>query len=285
MDYGKRDLVLAGELILPDRTLPHAQVICRDGAIVEITADPQHAGRAGARGRIEGRYIAPGFIDLHVHGGGGADYMDGSADTVRVANRVHARHGTTTIFPTTTTGSPQEIAGMLEACGNVRDEWSIGDGARIGGVHYYGPYFAGDKVGCHSREGRRDPDAAEYEHVLAGGLVRIATCAAELPGAGEFYRAAREHQCLVTCGHSDSTWAEMARAYEAGVRHVDHFWCAMSSVPSIRKRCGTPMQGSMEQFVLAHEEMSTEVIADACHLAPELLNFAFRMKARGGCAW
>ena len=278
MDYGKRDLVLAGELILPDRTLPHAQVICRDGAIVEITADPQHAGRAGARGRIEGRYIAPGFIDLHVHGGGGADYMDGSADAVRIANRVHARHGTTTIFPTTTTGSPQEIAGMLEACGNVRDEWSIGDGARIGGVHYYGPYFAGDKVGCHSREGRRDPDAAEYEHVLAGGLVRIATCAAELPGAGEFYRAAREHQCLVTCGHSDSTWAEMARAYEAGVRHVDHFWCAMSSVPSIRKRCGTPMQGSMEQFVLAHEEMSTEVIADACHLAPELLNFAFRMK-------
>ncbi len=62
------------------------------------------------------------------------------------------------------------------------------------------------------------------------------------------------------------------------MRHVDHFWCAMSSVPSIRKRCGTPMQGSMEQFVLAHEEMSTEVIADGCHLAPELLNFAFRMK-------
>jgi N-acetylglucosamine-6-phosphate deacetylase len=270
------DLIFRGELILPDRTLREAQVICREGVIIEVTSEMRPGGR-----EIEGRYIAPGFIDLHVHGGGGSDYMDGSADAVRVANRVHARHGTTTIFPTTTTGSPEEIAAMLEACAKVRDEWSIEDGARIGGVHYYGPYFAEDKVGCHSREGRRDPDPIEYRSIPAGGLgglVRIATCAAELPGAGEFYRAAREHGCLVTCGHSDSTWTEMVRAYEAGVRHVDHFWCAMSSVPSIRKRCGTPMQGSMEQFVLAHDEMSTEVIADGCHLAPELLNFAFQMK-------
>jgi N-acetylglucosamine-6-phosphate deacetylase len=70
----------------------------------------------------------------------------------------------------------------------------------------------------------------------------------------------------------------MARAYEAGVRHVDHFWCAMSSVASLRQRLGTPMQAGMEQFVLAYEEMSTEVIADGCHLAPELLRFALLMK-------
>lgn len=168
---------------------------------------------------------------------------------------------------------------MLAACGQVQAAWSAAeDGARIGGVHYYGPYFAEDKVGCHSVEGRRDPRPEEYEAFLDGGLIRIATCAAELPGAEAFYRAASARGCLVTCGHSNSTWAEMARAYEAGMRHVDHFWCAMSSVPSIRARCGTPMQASMEQFVLAKPEMSTEVIADGCHLSPELLEFAFRMK-------
>ena len=70
----------------------------------------------------------------------------------------------------------------------------------------------------------------------------------------------------------------MQRAFEAGMRHVDHFWCAMSSVPSIRERFGMPSQGSMEQFVLARSEMSTEVIADGCHLAPELLEFAYLMK-------
>jgi N-acetylglucosamine-6-phosphate deacetylase len=215
---------------------------------------------------------------MHVHGGEGADYMDGTCEAVRTANRAHLRRGTTSIFPTTTTGTSAELNAMLSACAEVRKNWTVEDGARIAGVHYYGPYFAPDKVGCHSQEGCRNPHRTEYDRFFAMALIRIATCAAELPGAEDFYRAARRHGCLVTCGHSNSTWTEMARAYRAGVRHVDHFWCAMSSVPSIRQRCGTPMQGSMEQFVLAHDEMSTEVIADGCHLAPELLDFAYRMK-------
>jgi len=262
-----------GEVILPDRTLPDGYVICEEGRIVMIGA----AIPSGVE-IIESPYIAPGFIDLHVHGARGADYMDGNAEEVRIVNRAHARHGTTTIFPTTTTGSTVEIERMLSACAEVKERWSVSHGAQIGGVHYYGPYFAEEKVGCHSLEGRRDPDPAEYERFFALGLIRIATCAAELPGAEAFYRSARNHGCLVTCGHSNSTWTEMARAYDAGVRHVDHFWCAMSSVPSVRARCGTPMQGSMEQFVLAHPEMSTEIIADGCHLAPELMNFAFQAK-------
>ena len=154
----------------------------------------------------------------------------------------------------------------------------MSDGARITGVHFYGPYFAEDKVGCHSRSGRRDPDAQEYREHFARGIIRVATCAAELPGAEAFFREARRRGYLVTCGHSNATWTEMARAFRAGMRHVDHFWCAMSSVPSIRTRFGTPSQGSMEQFVLMEREMSTEVIADGCHLALELLEFAFVMK-------
>ena len=92
-------------------------------------------------------------------------------------------------------------------------------------------------------------------------------CAAELPGAEAYYRVAAKSGCLVTCGHSNSSWSEMERAFRAGMRHVDHFWCAMSSVPGMRLRLGTPMQGSMAEFVLMHREMSTEVIADGYHLA------------------
>src|SRR5215471_18729371 len=167
---------------------------------------------------------------------------------------------------------------MLDACLTVQREWDVGDGARIAGVHLYGPYFAEDKVGCHSVTGRRDPLPREYDEYFRLGIVRIATCAAELPGAAEFYRAARRRKCLVTCGHSNATWSEMQQAYRAGMRHVDHFWCAMSSVASLRARHGTPMQASMEQFVLAHEEMSTEVISDGQHLSKELLRFAWQMK-------
>lgn len=263
--------------ILPDRLLPAARVLLRAGRLLEITKDRARVPRDAVVVDAAGGYVSPGFIDVHVHGGAGADFMDGTAEAVRTACRAHARHGTTTIFPTTTTGSPAEIHALLAACRTVRDEASPANGARIAGVHLYGPFFAVDKVGCHAVDGRRDPTAAEFGKYFATGLVRIATCAAELPGAAAFFRAAQRHGCFITCGHSNASWTEMARAFCGGMRHVDHFWCAMSSVPSVRARLGTPMQGSMEQFVLANRAMSTEVIADGEHLAPELLEFAWRM--------
>jgi N-acetylglucosamine-6-phosphate deacetylase len=265
-----------GNLILPDTVLADAYLTVRDGKIAAIGPSKPNADEP----LIEAGdgYVSPGFIDIHVHGGDGADYMDGTVEAVRTANRAHLRHGTTTIFPTTTTGSKEQLDRMIRACIDLQAHWSTADGARIGGIHFYGPYFAAEKVGCHSREGRRNPVPEEYRYFLSLGIIRIATCAAELPGAEEFYLAAKEHARLLTCGHSDASWTEMENAFRAGMRHVDHFWCAMSSVSSLRGRFGTPMQASMEEFVLAHPEMSTEVIADGQHLSPELLDFAFRMK-------
>ncbi|MEN9634822.1 MAG: hypothetical protein RL077_3226 [Verrucomicrobiota bacterium] len=280
MPSSPRPSVFLGTIILPDRLLEDGALVSAGGQI--IASGPRSTVAIPADALVQavplGGYLAPGYVDLHVHGGGGADYMDGSVAAVITANGAHARHGTTTIFPTTTTGSPSQISAMLTSCQAVARAEAITQGARIGGVHFYGPYFAEEKVGCHLRSGRRDPDPAEYREHFERGIIRVATCAAELPGAEEFYREARRHGCFVTCGHSDASWSEMAAAFRAGMRHVDHFWCAMSSVPSIRARLGTPSQGSMEQFVIMHDEMSTEVIADGCHLSPELLDFAFVMK-------
>lgn len=268
-----------GTAILPDRLLPDAVVVSRAGRIAATgTARTTRVPRGAAVVDARGGFISPGFVDIHVHGGDGADFMDGTADAVRTVNRAHARHGTTSIFPTTTTGSPAQLAAMLDACTEVQRAWRPADGARVVGVHFYGPYFAKDKVGCHAKAGRRDPTAAEYGRYFARGIIKIATCAAELPGAEAFYRAAKRARCLVTCGHSNASWAEMERAFRAGMRHVDHFWCAMSSVLSLRARFGTPMRGSMAEFVLMNRDMSTEVIADGCHLAPELLRFALALK-------
>jgi N-acetylglucosamine-6-phosphate deacetylase len=264
-------IAFTGRLILPDSILERGTVFCDKGRIVEVSR--RRPGRAvNIVIDAGGGYIAPGFVDIHVHGGAGADYMDGTREAVERANFAHLRHGTTTVFPTTTTGSPAELERMLAACR------AASKGASIGGIHLYGPYFAESKVGCHSKEGRRNPSREEYKRYFATKQVRIATCAAELPGAVEFYREARRRRCLITCGHSEASWPEMEAAFQAGMRHVDHFWCAMSSVASVRARLGTPMRGSMEQFVLANEEMSTEVIADGMHLSDELLRFAYRFK-------
>jgi N-acetylglucosamine-6-phosphate deacetylase len=271
-----------GTVILPDRTVQNGAVLCRGGRISAVgpregVAVPHDAVQVDAHGG----YIAPGYVDIHSHGGGGADFMDGTPAAFVAALRAHARHGTTTMFPTTTTGSRAEIETMLRACLDVRDSWAPSDGARLGGVHFYGPYFATEMVGAHPRGCDRSPDPEEYLAFFDLGIIRIATCAAELPGAEAFCREASRRGYLVTCGHSNSTWTEMQRCFDAGLRHVDHFWSAMSSVASLRQRFNIleqPMQGSMEQFVLMRPEMSTEVLADGCHLARELLAFAFRMK-------
>ncbi len=265
-------------IILPDQVIPSGWLISEGGRIADFGAGRLARGIYDARFDLGGDYLAPGFVDLHVHGGGGADFMDGTVESVRQVCRTHARHGTTTIIPTTTTGTQQQILAMLDACKSVQRSDLTDGGSRIGGVHLYGPYFAPDKSGCHSNKECRTPQKKEYQQYFASGMIRVATCAAELKHAEEFYRAAQTNQCLVTCGHSNASWSEMENAFALGMRHVDHFWCAMSNVSSVRSRLGVPMQGSMLEFVLANSEMSTEVIADGCHLAPELLKFAYQMK-------
>lgn len=265
--------IINGVVVLPDRLLESACVFCRQGKIASLSPKP----RLPATTTIidaRGGFITPGFIDIHVHGGSGCDFMDGTEDAVRTACQAHARHGTTTIFPTTTTGSTEQIHAMLTACQAVQRDAS---GPRLEGVHLYGPYFAENKVGCHPESGRREPLAEEYKGYFKTNIIKVATCAAELSGAAGFYKFAKRHNCLVTCGHSNASFSEMALAFKHGMRHVDHFWCAMSSVPSMRQRFNVPMQASMAEFVLMNQEMSTEVIADGCHLAPELLEFAYRL--------
>jgi N-acetylglucosamine-6-phosphate deacetylase len=269
--------IINGTVVLPDGLLANGMVEFVGSRIVAVGQEEQR-DRSVRIIDAKGGYISPGFVDIHVHGGAGSDFMDGTAEAVRIACEAHARHGTTTIFPTTTTGSFPHIMTMISACEAVGREFAGSCGPTLAGIHLYGPYFAEDKVGCHPKDGCRPPNSSEYEKYFATNLIRVATCAAELPGADEFYNLARRHRCLVTCGHSNSSWNEMQLAFDAGMRHVDHFWCAMSSVPSMRQRFNVPMQGSMAEFVLMNAEMSTEVIADGCHLAPELLEFAYRIK-------
>jgi N-acetylglucosamine-6-phosphate deacetylase len=267
-----------GTAVLSDRLLHRAVLVTEGPAIRYIGDAPCELPPDCQRIDLADGFVAPGWVDLHIHGGGGADVMDGTAEALRTVCRAHAVHGTTTLFPTTTTAPAEQLGQLLEQTGQHRTGASIDDGARIEGIHLYGPYFAPEKAGCHEATHCRPPDPREYSRYLESGLVRIATCAAELPGAGDFYRAARRAHCLVTCGHSNASWEEMQHAFAAGTRHVDHFWCAMSSVASLRERLGVPMRGSMLEFVLAESEMSTEVIADGMHLAPELLRFAWQMK-------
>lgn len=268
-----------GKVILPDRIIDNGAVLCSDGRITAVGATDNITAPSDTQViDADGGYISPGFVDQHVHGAKGHDFMDGTTDAVIGAIQGHTRYGTTSIFPTTTTGRPEQIATMLDNCQSVQAAWKPGDHARLAGVHFYGPYFASDKVGAHPKGYERDPDPAEYKAAFDRDIVKVATCAAELPGADAFYREAYKRGCLVTCGHSNATYTEMQRGFDVGLRHVDHMWCAMSCHTSVRQRLGEPNQASMVEFVLYQSEMSTEVIADGEHLAPDLLEVTYRMK-------
>jgi N-acetylglucosamine-6-phosphate deacetylase len=271
-------LFVDGRVILENEIATDQCVLCRDGLISYVGSRPKRLPKDVEILSLKGRYLSPGFVDIHVHGGAGADFMDGTPEAISVACQAHLRHGVTTIYPTCTTGQPDQIMAMIHAVKSVKKAPQDAVLPRIEGVHLYGPYFAPEKAGCHSKKGCRPPTHDEMHAFFKTGLIRIATCAAELEGATDFYKLAKRHKCLITCGHSNSSWQEMEKAFQHGMRHVDHFWCAMSSVPSLRSRFGTPMQASMTEFVLANPEMSTEVIADGFHLSGELLQFAWQMK-------
>src|SRR5262245_10050647 len=118
-------IIFRGTVVLPPELLPQGVVVVEDGRIVTVGPEDNVKLPAGAPA-IEAHdgYISPGFIDIHTHGGAGSDYMDGTPEAVRIANRAHARHGTTTIFPTTTTGTPTQLVAMLDAVEAVARRWS-----------------------------------------------------------------------------------------------------------------------------------------------------------------
>lgn len=267
-------------LVLPDRLVEDGALHVRDGRLAAVGRRADLPSCGGVTVDAAGRYAAPGFIDMHVHGGGGADFMDGTPEAFATAIHAHLRHGTTGIVPTSTVARHEQTLRFLELCRLFRQPGRANPSARVVGAHLYGPYFAEEKVGCHPKDPVRPPTREEYEQYLSfadDGTLLTATCAPELEGAAGFYRAAAARGVRLNAGHSNATWDEMAAAHDLGVRHVDHFFCAMSNYVSVRGRAGTPMRGGMMEFVLASDDVTTEIIADGRHLAPELLRFVLKM--------
>jgi N-acetylglucosamine-6-phosphate deacetylase len=268
-------LFAGGTLILEDRLHEGAWLLVRDGAIERIgTGLPPQADR---KVDLAGGYLAPGFVDLHVHGGDGHDFMDGTETAFRAICKAHARHGTTSLLPTTTVGRHDQHLAFLGLCRQLKDVET--GGARIVGAHFYGPYFAYEARGAHPGAGIRPPVPDEYEQYLEfADSITTATVAPELPGAEGFVRACRERGIRCHTGHSHATFEQMAAAVGWGVRHIDHLFCAMSDRARLRLSQTYPMRGGVLEATLYYDELTTEVIADGEHLQRELLQLAFKIK-------
>lgn len=269
---------LKGALILPDRIVEHG--------LVQIDGDPA----AGARGRVGGiwdleaeaapawdpretialekGYLAPGFIDLHVHGGGGADFMDADPEAVATVTSTHARYGTTGLLATTLTAPEERLIACFRAARQAPRR-----GATILGFHVEGPFINPKMKGAQDERYVRPGTVAEVERWLAEGRPEDrwhVTLAPEIEGHLEVIRHLAGRGVVVSAGHTDCTYAQLQAAAGAGLRHVTHLYNAMRGLH--HREPGT-VGGA-----LTLPGVTVEVIADGVHSHPATLTLAVRTR-------
>ena len=240
-------------------------------------APPGVRAEVGALGLIvdgRGGVLLPGFIDVHVHGGDGADAMDADPEAVRRLARFHATHGVTALVPTTWSAPPAAleaaVAAIAEATGPVDG------GATVLGAHLEGPWINPARAGAQDPAGIRPPDVAETRRLLAvgGGVVRLVALAPEMPGAGDVIAECVGRGVVVAAGHTEAGWDDMVAAVGAGVRQVTHTFNAMAGLG--HREPGTA------GAALALPPLRCELIADGHHVHAGAMAVLARAKGAGG---
>ena len=260
-------------LIFPDGIRDGLEVVVEEGKIAEIRE--QSSGGKDVVD-LDGNYLTPGFIDLHVHGALGRDTMEASAEAFRCICDFHGSGGTTSLLFTTATAPIDKI---VEVLGAVRDSRS--SMRAIVGVHVEGPFISKAKHGAQREEFIQDPSPTGVRQFLEHtDVIKRVTIAPELPGALEAIGSFHAHRISVSGGHSDA-WDEDAHAaFEHGMRSVTHTFNCMSSA----RRRGVYRVGGLLEFALSEPQISCELIADGHHVAPTLMKMLYRAKgARGIC--
>jgi len=222
----------------------------------------------------EGKYVSPGFIDIHIHGGGGSDFMDGTLDAFLKIADTHARYGTTAMFPTTLTAEKEDLLNTLDVYQEALKRNK--SGAQFMGMHIEGPYFAMEQRGAQDPRYIRNPDETEYKEIIAHGgnsIVRW-SAAPELEGALQFGRYVKSNGILPSIAHTDGIAEDVAKAFQNGYSLATHFYSAMSGV---MRRNGFRYAGVVEGVYLI-DEMDVEIIADGIHLPAPLLQLVCKIK-------
>ena len=253
-------------LILPDGVRDGLELVVEDGKISEIREGTSAANAID----LEGNYLAPGFIDLHIHGALGRDTMEATPDAFRAICDYHARGGTTSLLLTTVTAPIAEIVEVLRAVRTAR-----GNLKQIAGVHVEGPFLSKERAGAQRAEFIRDPETYLIDELLAfADIIRIVTLAPELPGALALIDRLQMHKITASGGHSDASDLEARAGFEYGMGHVTHTFNAMSSA----RRRGIYREAGLLEFALSQPEIVCELIADGHHVSPTLMKMLYRAK-------
>jgi N-acetylglucosamine-6-phosphate deacetylase len=262
-----------GKVLTPGQIITSGTVVIIGEKITEVSdgnVDLPGASEIDAHGN----YISPGFIDLHVHGGGGYDFMDGTVEAFLEIAKLHARYGTTSMLPTTLTSGKERLLQTLASYEKANAQNKTG--AQFLGMHIEGPYIAMSQKGAQDPRFIRDPDEKEYKEIIFGSNDNIKrwSAAPELKGGLNFGRYLRSRGILPSIAHTDATYNEVVDAFESGYTHMTHFYSAMSGVT----RVGCSRYAGVIESGYLIDEMTVEIIADGVHLPEPLLKLVYKVK-------
>lgn len=263
-------IALTNAILVGDELIRGKTLYLESGRIYAITDEVLQADEVID---MNGCYLAPGFIDIHTHGAGNSDYMDGTLEAVETAAAVQLSHGCTTVVPTTLSYGMESVANAVELVRQAAQNKML---PNLPGVHLEGPYFSKNQAGAQDPRYITPPVPAEYTAFLRdhGNFVKRWSFAPELPGAAEFCAALLRSGISPSVGHSDAAYADVKRVYDLGCRCVTHLYSGMSTI--VRKNAYRVL-GVVESAYLL-EDMMVEVIADGKHLPPELLRLVYQLK-------
>lgn len=263
-------------LVLSQRILKDGYLVVDNGKIVAFGQGPFQCPQTSSSTVVDchGLYLSPGFVDIHTHGAGGADFMDGSVDAIITAARMHLKHGTTTLLPTTLTSSDDDLYATIDNFKKARD--CRDDMPHLEGLHLEGPYFCEQEKGAQDSRFLLIPKKEHYMPIVEygeGSIVRW-SLAPELPGALEMADTLVPMGIRLSAAHTAATYDEISAGFDHGIAHLTHFYSGMSTI--VRKQ-GVCILGAVEAGYLI-DGMTLEVIADGMHLPPELLKLIFKNK-------
>jgi N-acetylglucosamine-6-phosphate deacetylase len=262
-----RTVLTGARLVLPTGVVDNGRLTVENGRITEATAaDSSTTPLVGAAPALDlsGYLVVPGFVDIHVHGGGGASYASGIAEEALVAARTHLEHGTTTTMASMVTGEIDELCRQASVLSEL-----VEDGV-LAGLHFEGPFISINRCGAHQPDLLRDPDPAMVRKLVdaARGSARMLTLAPELEGGIESIRLLKELGVIAAIGHTDARYDKVLEGIDAGATVATHLFNAM---PGIAHRAPGPIVALLED-----ERVTVELIGDGVHLHPAVIDLAVK---------
>lgn len=258
------------EIITPTRLLKDA-IVLTNGRSIEYVGANIHTEDYKTID-CGGGYLSPGFIDLHVHGGGGFDFMDGTPEAIIGAAKLHAKYGTTSLLCTGLASDNDELMQFFDAFEKAR---TVKDGANLLGIHLEGPYYAESQRGAQDKRYLRNPSPEHYNAILDRcPWLRMWSMAPELAVTLELGSILSSRGIIAAIGHSDATFDEVLAAIDHGFSHITHLYSCTSMV----KRVNCQRVAGIVEAAFYSDNLTVEAIADGIHLPPSLLKLIYKLK-------